>query len=94
MKRGKNLTILLCTLFLFGKAKRKVFMKPYGLVDKKILFNNNLSLEASGIYGLIMSFDSERINVEEIYKLSLEDKEVVDRAIDELQSHGYVFIEK
>nr|DAM34025.1 MAG TPA: helix-turn-helix domain protein [Caudoviricetes sp.] len=69
-------------------------MKPYGLVDKKILFNNNLSLEAKGIYGLIMSFDSERINVEEIYKLSLEDKEVVDRAIDELQSHGYVFIEK
>ena len=69
-------------------------MKPYGLVDKKILFNNNLSLEANGIYGLIMSFDSERINVEEIYKLSLEDKEVVDRAIDELQSHGYVFIEK
>lgn len=94
MKRGKNLTILLCALFLFGKAKRKVFMKPYGLVDKKILFNNNLSLEANGIYGLIMSFDSERINVEEIYKLSLEDKEVVDRAIDELQSHGYVFIEK
>lgn len=94
MKRGKNLTILLCALFLFGKAKRKVFMKPYGLVDKKILFNNNLSLEAKGIYGLIMSFDSERINVEEIYKLSLEDKEVVDRAIDELQSHGYVFIEK
>lgn len=94
MKRGKSLTILLCALFLFGKAKRKVFMKPYGLVDKKILFNNNLSLEANGIYGLIMSFDSERINVEEIYKLSLEDKEVVDRAIDELQSHGYVFIEK
>lgn len=94
MKRGKNLTILLCALFLFGKAKRKVFMKPYGLIDKKILFNNNLSLEAKGIYGLIMSFDSERINVEEIYKLSLEDKEVVDRAIDELQSHGYVFIEK
>ena len=52
-------------------------MKPYGLVDKKILFNNNLSLEAKGIYGLIMSFDSERINVEEIYKLSLEDKEVL-----------------
>ena len=94
MKRGKNLTILWCALFLFGKAKRKVFMKPYGLVDKKILFNNNLSLEAKGIYGLIMSFDSERINVEEIYKLSLEDKGVVDRAIDELQSHGYVFIEK
>lgn len=94
MKRGKNLTILLCALFLFGKAKRKVFMKPYGLVDKKILFNNNLSLEAKGIYGLIMSFDSERINVEEIYKLSLEDKGVVDKAIDELQSHGYVFIEK
>lgn len=94
MKRGKNLTILWCALFLLGKAKRKVFMKPYGLVDKKILFNNNLSLEAKGIYGLIMSFDSERINVEEIYKLSLEDKEVVDRAIDELQSHGYVFIEK
>lgn len=49
--------------FLFGKARRKVFMKPYGLVDKKILFNNNLSLEAKGIYGLIMSFDSERVDV-------------------------------
>ena len=69
-------------------------MKPYGLVDKKILFDNNLSLEAKGIYGLLMSFDSERINVEEIYKLSLEDKEVIDRAINELQSHGYVFTEK
>jgi hypothetical protein len=67
-------------------------MKPYGLVDKKILFNNNLSLEAKGIYGLIMSFDSERVDVEELYKLSLEDKGVVDRAIDELQSHGYAFI--
>ncbi len=69
-------------------------MKLYGLIDKKILFNNNLSLEAKGIYGLIMSFCSERINIEEIYKLSLEDKEVVDRAINELQSHGYVFVEK
>lgn len=69
-------------------------MNLYGLVDKRFLFNNNLSLEAKGIYGLITSFCSEIINVEEIYKLSLEDKEVVDRAIDELQSHGYVFVEK
>lgn len=94
MKRGKSLTILLCALFLFGKAKRKVFMKPYGLVDKKILFNNNLSLEAKGVYGLMMSFDGEIVNVEEIYNYSSEDKEVIDRAVKELQSHGYIFIEK
>ena len=69
-------------------------MKPYGLVDKKLLFDNTLSLEAKGVYGLMMSFDSERINVEEIYKYSSEDKKVIDRAINELQSHGYVFTEK
>lgn len=69
-------------------------MKPYVLVDKKILFDNFLSLEAKGVYGLMMSFGSEIINVEEIYKYSLEDKKVIDRAIGELQSHGYVYIKK
>lgn len=49
-------------------------MKQYGLIDKKILFDNSLSLEAKGVYGLMMSFDSEIVNVEEIYNYSSEDK--------------------
>ena len=31
-------------------------MKQYVLIDKKILFDNSLSLEAKGVYGLMMSF--------------------------------------
>ncbi len=69
-------------------------MKQYVLIDKKILFDNSLSLEAKGVYGLMMSFDSEIVNVEEIYKYSSEGKEVIDRAVKELQSHGYVFTEE
>lgn len=69
-------------------------MKQYGLIDKKILFDNSLSLEAKGVYGLMMSFDSEIVNVEEIYNYSSEGKEVIDRAVQELQAHGYIFIEK
>ena len=34
-------------------------MKRYGLIDKKILFDNSLSLEAKGVYGLMMSLDGE-----------------------------------
>ena len=69
-------------------------MKQYGLIDKKMLFDISLSLEAKGVYGLMMSFDGEIVNVEEIYNYSSEDKEVIDRAVKELQSHGYIFIEK
>ncbi len=69
-------------------------MKRYGLIDKKILFDNSLSLEAKGVYGLMMSLDGERINAEEIYNYSSEGKEVIDRAVKELQAHGYVFAEK
>nr|DAZ25067.1 MAG TPA: hypothetical protein [Caudoviricetes sp.] len=32
-------------------------MKPYGLVDRNIILNKNLSLEAKGIYGILMSLD-------------------------------------
>ena len=65
-------------------------MKPYSLIDKNILFDKTLSLEAKGVYGLLMSFDSSEIDIPEISKYASESKETITKCLNELQKHGYV----
>lgn len=59
-----------------------------------MLHNRNISLEAKGIYALMMSIDKDNFNVKELYDLSKENKNVIDNAINELEKLGYVTLEK
>lgn len=54
-------------------------MKPYGLVDRNIILNKNLSLEAKGIYGILMSLDGTDFELDEICEYVSEDKAVVEK---------------
>lgn len=46
--------------------------KNYCVVSKEALHNRNISLEAKGIYALMMSVDKDNFNVKELYDLSKE----------------------
>lgn len=46
--------------------------KNYCVVSKEVLHNRNISLEAKGIYALMMSVDKDNFNVKELYDLSKE----------------------
>jgi predicted transcriptional regulator len=69
-------------------------MKPYGLVDRNIILNKNLSLEAKGIYGILMNLDGTDFELDEICECVSEGKEVVEKALNELVNHGFISFEK
>lgn len=69
-------------------------MKPYGLVDINIILNKSLSLEAKGIYGILMSLDGADFELDEICKYVSESKAVVEKALNELVNHGFISFEK
>lgn len=69
-------------------------MKPYGLVDRNIILNKNLSLETKGIYGILMSLDGTDFELDEICECVSESKEVVEKALNELVNHGFISFEK
>lgn len=69
-------------------------MKPYGLVDRNIILNKSLSLEAKGIYGILMSLDETDFELDEICEYVSEDKAVVEKALNELVNHGFISFEK
>ena len=69
-------------------------MNPYGLVDRNIILNKNLSLEAKGIYGILMSLDGTDFELDEIFECVSEGKEVVEKALNELLNHGFISFEK
>lgn len=69
-------------------------MKSYGLVDRNIILNKNLSLEAKGIYGTLMSLDGTEFEIDEICGYVSESKEVAEKALNELVNHGFISFEK
>lgn len=69
-------------------------MKPYGLVDRNIILNKSLSLEAKGIYGILMSLDGTEFELDGICKYVSENKAVVKKALNELVNHGFISFEK
>ena len=69
-------------------------MNPYGLVDRNIILNKNLSLEAKGIYGILMILDGTDFELDEICECVSEGKEVVEKALNELVNHGFISFEK
>lgn len=77
-----------------GEGKQKMSYKNYCVVSKEVLHNRNISLEAKGIYALMMSVGKDNFNVKELYDLSKEEINVIDNAINELEKLGYVTIEK
>ena len=68
--------------------------KNYCVVNKEVLHNRNISLEAKGIYALLMSVDGDNFSVKELYSLSKEKTDVIDNALAELEKFGYVTLEK
>mgnify|MGYP006867970304 CR=1 FL=1 len=56
--------------------------KNYCVVSKEVLHNRNISLEAKGIYALMMSVDKDNFNVKELYDLSKEKINVIDYKTD------------
>lgn len=69
-------------------------MKPYGLVDRNIILNNSLSLEAKVIYGILMSLDGTDFELDEICEYVSESKSVVEKALNELVNYGFISFEK
>lgn len=69
-------------------------MNPYGLVDRNIILNKSLSLEAKGIYGILMSLDGTDFELDEICEYVSESKAVVEKALNELVNHGFISFEK
>lgn len=67
--------------------------KDYCIVRKDVFHNKNLSLEAKGIYALMMSIDKDEFDGKEILNLVKEDEEIVCKAVEELQSFGYITFE-
>lgn len=68
--------------------------KNYCVVNKEVLHNRNISLEAKGIYALLMSVDGDDLSVKELYSLSKEKTNVIDNALEELEKFDYVTLEK
>lgn len=68
--------------------------KNYCVVSKEVLHNRNISLEAKGIYALLMSVDGDDLSVKELYSLSKEKTNVIDNALEELEKFDYVTLEK
>ena len=69
-------------------------MNPYGLVDRNIILNKSLSLEAKGIYGILMILDGTDFELDEICEYVSESKAVVEKALNELVNHGFISFEK
>ena len=69
-------------------------MKPYGLVEKNNILNKNLSLEAKGIYGILMILDGTDFELDEICEYVSEGKAVVEEALNELVNHEFISFEK
>lgn len=53
-----------------------------------------MSLEAKGIYGILMSLDGTDFELDEICECVSEGKEVVEKALNELVNHGFISFEK
>lgn len=69
------------------------FIKPkvtFIAVRTDVLQNENLSLEAKGVFATICSFyqEGEEINREILYTMSSDEKEVTDKALEELKANG------
>lgn len=55
--------------------------------------DNSVSLEAKGLYSLIMGFvNQENHSLNELYKMCNEDKSYVDSLIIELIDKGYLYL--
>lgn len=59
------------------------------IVDPDILWNEDLSLTAKGVYAVIMNKQGCKLNTEELYGYATP-KEEVDEAIKELLGHGVI----
>lgn len=64
--------------------------KCLSVLDTDVLMDKTLSLEAKGLYAIIMNHRGEKLDIFGLYKYSPNEANTIDCALEELVNRGYV----